>query len=148
MSRWGENTVNIGWARAAGRARLQYWQCGCAARALNEFSRCGSDSLHQMPQVTKAIDVHAQNLRAGRRRAGDPRAWRQTGVGSYFRGVCDSSGTYLEGSQLAFCELTSSNYEELRWRHGFDGETSGSFGSSRRGTAGARPGTPARRTGP
>ena len=23
--------------------------------------------------------------------------------------VCDSSGTYLEGSQLAFCELTSSN---------------------------------------
>ena len=78
-----------------------------------------------MPQVTKAIDVHTQDLEqvAGARESRG--AWLRpaspaTGWEDWV--VCDSSGSYVEGSQLAFCELTSSNYEELRWRHGFDGD--------------------------
>ena len=89
--------------------------------ALNEFSRCGSDSLHQMPQVTKAIDVHAQNLEqvAGAR---VPAARGYEMRLELFPARLRQFRTYLEGSQLAFCELTSSNYEELRWRHGLDGD--------------------------
>ena len=63
MSRWGENTVNIGWEPAP--PAVPGYSTGSADAqpcSLNEFSRCGSDSLHQMPQVTKAIDVHTQNL--------------------------------------------------------------------------------------
>ena len=72
-----------------------------------------------MPQVTKAIDVHPEPLEqvAGAREIRG--AWLRPASGGSSV-VCDSSGTYLEGSQLAFCELTSSNYEELRRRHGFD----------------------------
>ena len=65
MSRWGENTVNIDGSPPP--------PCPATVPAARipalrlEQTAVQSDGLHQMPQVTKAIDVHTQNLGSRRR---------------------------------------------------------------------------------
>ena len=145
-SRWGENENQIGWEDAPPAVpSYSIGSVDAQACASNEFERCGDDDLHRMPQVT-SLDVHTRALEqvAGAREVRGE--WLRP-VASPLMGdwvVCDSSGTYLEGSQIAFCELSANNYEELRWRHGFDGDVEKlRFFTAREGWGTAwRPGAP------
>ena len=90
-----------------------------------------------MPQLTKSLSLDTSGelenenallaVAGGRTVRGQ---WLTAAAGPLASGdyedwvLCDSSATYLQGSQIEFTALTSSNYEETRWRHGFDGEYS------------------------
>lgn len=135
-SRWGENTMTIGWEPEPPKPpNYSIGQKDDATCGLREYERCATDTYFQTLELRHPLKIvngslqqplvaraSGRTTRGGRLFPAADTVLIESGFAASDFWITDTS-SLLEGSSISFSLKSASYVHSSRWRHGFDSDT-------------------------